>query len=154
MSKNIWCKRTEDGGVEFVEFDPKAPRREVNAPYVKIDSMPPVMSQTGSGKIYDSKKALRAEYKRMGFEEIGVDIPKHVPIEEIHEYVPSLMGPRERKLPANYEEKLQADVARAIEDVRYNQAPLTEYDRHRCKIINEQIAKSPDVRVRDDAKKL
>lgn len=118
-----------------------APRRSkfADAPYVKGDeALDGIKSQTGSGCTYYSKSALRAEYKRMGFEEVGNDYPRK---------------PRERYVPPTYEKDLEKDVARAIEDVRYNQAPLSEFDKERCKIINNQVEKSNDVRIRDDAKR-
>jgi hypothetical protein len=42
------------------------------APMTILDTMDPVQSQT-NGKMYDSKAALRAEYKRAGVVEVGND---------------------------------------------------------------------------------
>lgn len=47
---------------------------ELCAPMVILDGHKPVMSMT-NGKIYDSKSALRAEYKRAGVIEVGNDVP-------------------------------------------------------------------------------
>lgn len=136
----------ENGAPELVEYDPRAPRREVNAPYVKSDeSIEGIRSMTGSNKVYYSKSALRAEYKRMGFEEIGNDVAH-------------LTAPRGRVVPANYDAKMQEDVAKSIEQVRYNQAPLSEFDKARCKIINESISNSElsigGTEIRADARKI
>lgn len=56
-----------------------APRREIPparshlaAPMVILDTMPPVQSQA-TGQMYDSKAAIRAEYKRLGLQEVGND---------------------------------------------------------------------------------
>lgn len=160
MSRQFfWCKKNEDGSVEMIEFDPKAPRREVNAPYVKRDEiLDGVMSMTGSGKTHYTKSSLRAEYKRMGFEEVGNDIPSSTPLEDIHNYAGSLMAPKQTTRTDQYERELERDVATAIEQVRYNQAPLSEFDKERCKIINRNIANSELTiggnDVRDGAKKL
>jgi hypothetical protein len=44
----------------------------LSAPMLTLDTMDPVQSQT-NGKMYDSKAALRAEYKRAGVVEVGND---------------------------------------------------------------------------------
>lgn len=47
-------------------------RSELPAPMIVRDEMKPVQSQA-TGKIYDSKSAIRREYKTLGMEEIGND---------------------------------------------------------------------------------
>lgn len=47
---------------------------ELCTPMVILDGHKPVMSMT-NGKIYDSKSALRAEYRRAGVIEVGNDVP-------------------------------------------------------------------------------
>jgi len=42
------------------------------------DTMPPVQSMA-SGKMYDSKSAIRAEYKRLNLTEVGNDVPTAPP---------------------------------------------------------------------------
>lgn len=48
------------------------------APRISGDTMKPVMSMT-DGKMYDSKSAIRAEYKRAGVIEVGNDVPMKKP---------------------------------------------------------------------------
>ena len=56
-------------------FQRKANQGELCTPMVIRDSMKPVQSM-GNGRVYDSKSAIRAHYKRDGFEEVGNDVPK------------------------------------------------------------------------------
>lgn len=141
MSRQLFVCREVDGEVKLCEIDLTKKRPWVNAPYVKGDEMlDGVMSMTGSGKTYYSKSELRAEYKRMGYEEIGNDTSH-------------LTAPKESIYTDKYVRELERDVAESIEQVRYNQAPLSEFDRERCKIINHQIENSTDTRIREDAEK-
>jgi hypothetical protein len=55
-------------------FQKRANQGQLCAPMVILDGHKPVMSMT-NGKIYDSKSALRAEYKRAGVIEVGNDVP-------------------------------------------------------------------------------
>ena len=50
-------------------------RSEFAAPMIIRDDMPAVKSMA-SGKMYDSKSAIRAEYRARGLIEIGSDIPE------------------------------------------------------------------------------
>jgi hypothetical protein len=47
-------------------------RSSLPCPMLSLDAMEPVQSQA-TGKIYDSKAALRAEYKQLGMVEVGND---------------------------------------------------------------------------------
>jgi hypothetical protein len=47
-------------------------RSDLACPMVVTDSMSPVQSMT-NGQLYDSKSAIRAEYKRAGVVEVGND---------------------------------------------------------------------------------
>jgi len=57
---------------------PQTNRSTLPAPHVMTDTMPPVQSMA-SGRMYDSKSAIRAEYKRLGLREIGNDVPMTPP---------------------------------------------------------------------------
>jgi hypothetical protein len=57
---------------------PAAHRSTLAAPHLVTDSMPAVQSMA-SGKMYDSKSAIRAEYKRLGLRELGNDVPMTPP---------------------------------------------------------------------------
>jgi hypothetical protein len=137
----IWHYDREQGKV--TEGLPARQSKFCGAPYVCRDEMlDGVKSQTGTGKVHYSKSSLRAEYRRLGVIEVGNDY-EHLTAER-----------SQRKLPADYEKQLEKDVGEAIEQVRYNQAPLNEFDKERCKIINQQLKDHPDTRIREDAKKL
>lgn len=63
----------------YAEFEERAFQRGANqgelcAPMVILDGHKPVMSMT-NGQVYDSKSALRAEYRRAGVVEVGNDVP-------------------------------------------------------------------------------
>lgn len=53
-------------------LDPEPARSSLPAPHYINDIMPPTRSM-GNGKLYDSKAAMRAHYKRDGFVEVGND---------------------------------------------------------------------------------
>lgn len=60
-------------------------RSALPCPHIMGDVMEPVQSQA-TGKVYDSKSAIRAEYKRLGMVEVGNDParlrkPKRKPID-------------------------------------------------------------------------
>jgi hypothetical protein len=57
---------------------PAASRSALPAPHLLRDDMPPVQSMA-TGRIYDSKSAIRAEYKRLNLVEVGNDIPTTPP---------------------------------------------------------------------------
>lgn len=58
--------------------EPVWTRQHLAAPRINADSMNPVQSMT-NGRYYDSKSALRAEYKRAGVIEVGNDVPTSKP---------------------------------------------------------------------------
>lgn len=60
-----------------------APSHGLATPMVNFDTMNPVQSQT-NGKMYDSKSALRSEYRRAGVIELGNERikPKPKPTEK------------------------------------------------------------------------
>ena len=64
-------------GIGLVPVDqyhrPMPNRSTLPAPHLLRDEMPPTQSMA-SGKMYDSKSAIRAEYKRLGLREIGNDV--------------------------------------------------------------------------------
>lgn len=60
---------------EDMAFERRANQGELCAPNVIGDSMKSVQSQL-SGKYYDSKSAIRREYKENGMIEVGSDVPK------------------------------------------------------------------------------
>ena len=59
-------------------FQRRANQGELSAPMVLRDEMRPVQSMT-NGQMYDSKSAIRAEYRRAGVVEVGNDVPKDKP---------------------------------------------------------------------------
>lgn len=59
-------------------FQKQANQGELCIPMVIRDGMKPVQSMT-DGKMYDSKSALRAEYRRADVTEVGNDIPTKKP---------------------------------------------------------------------------
>lgn len=61
---------------KIVKAEPK--RSDIPAPMIIGDHIEPVQSMA-SGKMYDSKSALRSEYKAMGFVEVGNDAARLQP---------------------------------------------------------------------------
>lgn len=68
-------------------------------PMVMTDTMDPIQSQT-NGKMYDSKSALRSEYRRAGVVEVGNDS--------------SVLDPKPFKKPRPDREKIRESVGKAI----------------------------------------
>jgi hypothetical protein len=60
---------------EEMAFQRKANQGELCCPNIISDGMKTVQSQV-SGKYYDSKSAIRREYKETGMIEVGNDVPK------------------------------------------------------------------------------
>lgn len=104
-----WNKETQQ--MERLQFGPP---KEVNAPYVISDEMAPTMSMTGTDKIYTSKRAIRREYKERGFVEMG-ELPN--------------LGPPPCPFDQPKYEKVRDTVLRAANDIKYNNAPVTEQQR-------------------------
>lgn len=70
-------KRRYDA-IEEAAFMARANQGDLCAPMVILDGMKPVQSQT-NGVMYDSKSAIRREYRRAGVIEVGNDIPREKP---------------------------------------------------------------------------
>lgn len=98
----------------MIEILPDAPK-DVDAPFVQQDTIEPTMSMTGSDRIYESKSALRREYKELGFVETGAP-PK-----------------KENCAPRKYKPDIASirDTALEMErQLKWGMAPLTERERH------------------------
>lgn len=105
---------------------------EVNAPNVVTDEMPPTFNHADC-QIYTSKRKMRDSYRRLGKVEVDENWRAPAP------------GPR----PGHTKEDIERAVAKAYNAVKYGHAPLSEFDKERCKIINRQIENSYDTRNRD-----
>lgn len=102
-------------------FDPELERpRPVDAPFVLTDEMPGT-KHPGNRRIYTSKAAFRRATKALGLEEIGNEEIKDTP--QVRKEDP----------------KLEEDIGRAYTMVRDGMAPLSEFDKERCKIINKNL---------------
>lgn len=97
-------------------LEPYCPGKRTNsAPFVITDEIAPVMSMTGSDKIYTSKSALRREYKEMGFIEVGAD--------RVRGEAPKPISKDERM------KEIRDTVAKSINDLRYGNVPISEKER-------------------------
>lgn len=74
-------------------------RSDFSAPMVITDTMDPVQSML-DGKLYDSKAALRATYRRAGVVEVGND--------------PSVLEPKPFQRPKPDRKEIQAAVGKAF----------------------------------------
>lgn len=89
--------------------------KDTNAPFVQQDTIEPTMSMTGTDKVYESKSALRREYKELGFEEVG-EKPKP-----------------ENCAPKKYKSDFAAIRETALKEaqkLKWGMAPLSEKERH------------------------
>lgn len=118
---------------DFVEV-----KKEVNAPYVLVDEIPGGIQSMADGLMYTSKRRLRDAYRRLGKEEVGND--------------KSHLEPVKKEKDPRYEEKLREDIARSYYEVRDGNAPLSEFDKARCEIINRNLKEyNYDNRPRDES---
>lgn len=109
---------------------PDTPR----APAVITDEIPGGIRSMADRKTYTSKSELRASYRRLGKIEIGDEV--NYPV-------------RQERDP-NYDAQLERDIEESYYAVRDGNAPLSEFDRHNCEIINQQIRDSYDTCERDE----
>lgn len=81
------------------------------------------LKHMGSGKYFDSKAEFRKETKRLGYEETGGE--------------PA--ASKDHASNANSSEQDYVDaVKKAINDCRYGNSGLSEYEREKCKRIDRQ----------------
>jgi hypothetical protein len=86
------------------------------------DTMDAIEHPAEPGKLIDSKSKFRAITRKHGLEEVGN--------EEIKQREPARKGCSE--------EDYVNDVKKAINDLRWGNAPLTEYERARCREIDRR----------------
>lgn len=118
-----WDRKTR----KFVEYVEEV--KVVDAPTIITDEMP-ALKHMANSKYYTSKRKFRDVTRAMGFEEVGdqVDWRASKPVD-----------PKE-------DEQRRADIERSYYEVRDGQAPLSEFDKERCKIINKHVKESRDNR--------
>lgn len=100
-----------------------------------MDDMEPTYHHAAR-RFYTSKKAFRAATKAHNCIEVG----------DQTDWTPKPDKNAER----HREEAIRVEVEKAYHAVRDGNAPLTEYDKHRCKIINQNLRENNyDRRERD-----
>jgi hypothetical protein len=109
--------------------------KDVNAPYVIDDTIPPTVSHaTSEGLVFTSRSKLYAHYKEHGFE---CDGGAH--------NIGRFTGPRPKKFDPEAERSrkaewgmlkldpdIRASVMEARRKVKWGMAPLTEREKERC----------------------
>jgi hypothetical protein len=112
------------------ELVPYVEKPKPVAPHIIFDYCEPFISHH-NGQVYTSKKKYRADLKRDGFTEVGNDI----------EAANKLAEKIDRDKDEAYQRQLQDDIEKAINDVKYGEAPLSELDKEVAKRRNEARAK-------------
>lgn len=109
----VWDKEKK----KFVDFDEyKKPAPEAH--FVLTDDMPPTQSMaTLDAPVFTSKAKLRQHYKEHGYVETGGD---HLTRKPLEPYKPD---PKE----------IRDTVAKALNDIKYGNAPFTEREKELCK---------------------
>lgn len=123
-----WVIDKETG--KLVPWKPQ-PRKEVNAPYVRSDEIIGGMRSMVTGRIHDSKSSLRREYRNLGYIEVGNDIKT---------WNPKRPDPTDQP---GYKERLVADIDKAYTQIRDGNAPISELERERHKIVNRNLERKP-----------
>jgi hypothetical protein len=125
IQKGKWTMGEDGKLIPYVE------KPKPIVPQVIFDYCDPFVSHH-NGQVYTSKKKYRADIKREGFTEVGGD----------WNAVNKLAEKPDPTKDKDYQRKLQDDIDKAINDVKYGEAKLTEKDKEICKRRNEAIAKS------------
>lgn len=124
MNRGHWKYVPNDaGGVDAVPYE--NPTIEVNAPQVITDELPSGFRSMADRQFYTSKRKYRDSLKRLGKIEIG-----NATLDELK--ITQTKAEKEE-----YEQQLEDDVRWSRNAVKYNEAPLDELDKERCRIINE-----------------
>ena len=111
--RGIWVYDRATGKCRKIE-EPK--KIEVDAPWVKTDEIPPTESMaTPNREMFTSKARLREHYRQHGFIETGGE-----------RFTPP-------KPPKADPEEIRNDVAKALNDLRWGNVPITEKQRELCK---------------------
>ena len=109
---------------KFVEGYRPQPEKLGDAPVFLSDSMPPQF-HTGIGKMVDSRSEWKNIDKENGWITLGKD-------EQIK--------PKAKKSLKERQAEMAERTARAINDVKYGNAPLSERTREMCRRRDEQIS--------------
>lgn len=110
-------------------------KREIEAPAVIADEMEPMLSHADC-KLYTSKSAYRQSLREQGFIEIGNDVDGFKQV-----------NPFETR---EYNEQLKEDLTRSYYECRDKMAPISEFERERCKRIDRNNKRTDyDRRERD-----
>lgn len=124
IEKGKWTMGEDGKLIPYVE------KPKPVAPQIIFDYCEPFVSHH-DGRVYTSKKAYRAALKRDGFTEVG----------DQTEAVEKLAQRVDPEKDEAYQRQLQEDIEKAMNDVKYNEAPLSDLDKEICKRRNEARAK-------------
>lgn len=102
-------------------------KREVAAPAVQADEMEPMQSMADC-KFYTSKARYRQSLREQGFLEVGNDVDGFKEV-----------NPFETE---EYDKQLREDLTRSYYECRDKMAPVSEFDRERCKRIDRNNRKT------------
>jgi len=134
-AKGKWTFDPETGGLkDYVET-----KRENQSAYIIIDDIPGGLRCMACRSVHTSKAMFRECYKRHGMIEVGNE---------------SLEIKPDKDDEKRYEAQLEDDIAWAFNALKYDEAPMDELTRERCKIIDKQVRDSGDTRLRSNDGKL
>lgn len=123
IAKWVWDPASKSMVEVPVTYKPKV----VDAPGVIQDTMDP-LEHPANGRVYDSKSAFRYVTKLHGLEERGNE---------------ARVAPNKPQYKGMSPEDYKDCAERSYYEVKYQNAPLSEYERERCKRINERIRLKP-----------
>lgn len=108
------------------------PKKQVHS--IIVDEIPGGMRCYACRSYHTSKAAVRRCYKEHGYIEVGNESLEIKPNKDDEKA---------------YDAQLEDDIAWAFNALKYNEAPIDELTRERCKILDKQIADSGDTRLRN-----
>lgn len=125
LNRGKWTIDQDSGKlVDYVE------KTKPTSTQIKIDICEPFISNA-DGKVYTSKKKYRESLKFFGYAEVGDQI------EALHK----LAEKPDPFTDPEYQKQLAEDIEKSRNQVKYNEAPLTELEKEICKRQNEAIQK-------------
>lgn len=123
MNRGKWVYRADESGQ--TEAVPYQEAKIEQSTMIITDELPANFRSMADRQIYTSKRKYRDSLRRLGKVEVGNASLAELEIKE------------SKADKEAYEQQLEDDIAHSRNAVKYDEAPLDELDKERCKIINQ-----------------
>lgn len=117
------CKQAEDGSLILEDYV----KKDIpSTPKIVIDGGQPFISNH-NGQVYTSRKKYLRDVNRAGLTVVG----------DQTEHVKKMASEARKQKEIDRAREMEDEIAKAANQVKYNDAPLSELDKERCKRQNE-----------------